>query len=375
MLLSIITVCYNAGTELLKTVDSVLKQSFKDYEYIIIDGLSSDNSVLNLLSETDDERIRLFSEKDFGIYNAMNRGITRAQGDFVFFLNAGDVFSNEYVLENMERYLSKSDEKTIWYGYVEQSKGGAFSERNDYSLFDGEDDRTKLLSGIMPCHQCIFAPQKCLKSYYFNESYALRADFDWLCKSVWAGWNISYVPYEIAKFNSCGVSSSLAMEDIFQKETKEIINYYQNVDTQGIKVEIDEHEYEIVAKKQHSIIQILYKWIMCYISKLYISDYLNKKGYAKVAIYGWGTIGELLFLEIKNSVVVDVACVIDKNPKKKRVDFEILSTEDRWPKMDAVIITPVYGNDQIRKLIERKTNAKVLSVSEILDKMWNRKGE
>lgn len=98
--ISIVTVCYNAGTILEKTILSVLEQSYDNIEYIIIDGASQD-STKYLLDKYQEKVDVIISEPDSGIYDAMNKGILRATGDYINFMNAGDVFSSSKVIEDI----------------------------------------------------------------------------------------------------------------------------------------------------------------------------------------------------------------------------------------------------------------------------------
>ena len=117
---TIITVVLNGLEQLKFTMDGVLKQKFTDYEYVIIDGGSQDGTVEFLEDMTmKDSRIRYISEKDTGIYNAMNKGLRLAQGDYVMFLGAGDVFCDEHTLETVAQYL-KYD---VIYGRIIYSSG------------------------------------------------------------------------------------------------------------------------------------------------------------------------------------------------------------------------------------------------------------
>ena len=101
MMFSIITVNYNSGSELLETVQSTLNQSYIGFELIIIDGLSTDNSVKDVRNVINDGRIFISSEKDNGIYDAMNKGIKIAKGIYTIFMNSGDKFESRDVLERI----------------------------------------------------------------------------------------------------------------------------------------------------------------------------------------------------------------------------------------------------------------------------------
>ena len=112
MLFSIITVSLNAGSLMKETIDSVLQQTFTDYEIIIKDGGSTDDTLSYV---PQDSRIRLIQKADTGIYNAMNQGIKEARGRYLLFLNCGDKLYNEHVLENVSKIV-ECEKNSIIYG-------------------------------------------------------------------------------------------------------------------------------------------------------------------------------------------------------------------------------------------------------------------
>lgn len=102
--ISVITICYNAEKEIESTMISVLEQSFKDIEYIIVDGASKDgtmNKVRQILTRYPNSNVQITSEPDKGIYDAMNKGIKKASGEWVILMNSGDTFLDNKVLENV----------------------------------------------------------------------------------------------------------------------------------------------------------------------------------------------------------------------------------------------------------------------------------
>lgn len=104
MKISIITICFNAEREIERTIRSVLEQSYTDYEYIIVDGLSSDHTIQvanRILADYRNKNVRIISERDNGIYDAMNKGIMLANGEWINMMNAGDMFANKDVLKNV----------------------------------------------------------------------------------------------------------------------------------------------------------------------------------------------------------------------------------------------------------------------------------
>ena len=98
---SIIVVCLNSGPRLRDTIESILNQTYKNFEVIVKDGGSSDGSVEALLKECDDERIHVYTQKDTGIYDAMNQAVRLAQGEYYLFLNTGDSFYDDTVLRKI----------------------------------------------------------------------------------------------------------------------------------------------------------------------------------------------------------------------------------------------------------------------------------
>ena len=123
MTFSIIVVCYNAGEKLEKTIASIRRQTEDDYEIIVQDGLSADGSVERLSAAAD---LRLFRERDEGIYDAMNRAVSHAAGKYLFFLNCGDYFADEEVLAKVKREIagnSGMDARRTEHGKREHGNG------------------------------------------------------------------------------------------------------------------------------------------------------------------------------------------------------------------------------------------------------------
>ena len=114
MQLSIITINYNNGDGLQRTIESVIKQNFKSYEYIVIDGGSTDKSI-DVIKRNKNHINYWISEPDTGIYNAMNKGIRKATGEYLIMINSGDVLVNEDVLDTVFKKNNNSD---IIYGDV-----------------------------------------------------------------------------------------------------------------------------------------------------------------------------------------------------------------------------------------------------------------
>jgi glycosyltransferase involved in cell wall biosynthesis len=141
---SIIIPTYHAGCLLGRALSSVFSQSFSDLEVIIVDGLSTDNTV-EIAMGFKSKRIKVVSEKDHGIYDAMNKGIKVAQGEWLYFLGSDDAFFSDKILEMVAPSLTKGND--VVYGNVHSSRFGG--------VYDGEFDNEKILNKNI-CHQSIF---------------------------------------------------------------------------------------------------------------------------------------------------------------------------------------------------------------------------
>lgn len=163
---SIITINLNNRAGLEKTIQSVIKQECADYEYIIIDGGSSDGSA-EVIREYKDSLSYWVSERDTGIYNAMNKGLKQAHGEYVCFLNSGDYFYSSQVLADMHRKGTASD---VFCGRV--------------MTVDGSDEKASppwkndTLYFIIKnfCHQAAFMRTRLCRKYQFDETYKICAD-------------------------------------------------------------------------------------------------------------------------------------------------------------------------------------------------------
>jgi len=223
MKFTIITVCLNSEKEIEETIKSVVEQDYKDYEYLIVDGKSSDKT-LNIVDKYKDRISKVVSEKDQGIYDAMNKGVRMSSGDFIIFMNAGDTFVDTSVLQDVYSFISKislakQDSAGVVYGNALVDFQGEVV-KNKYPRVS-----KKFFYDSMICHQAIFfSRESFFQDNLFDKKYKLCADYDWLLRSIYfKGINSKYFDRDICIFKHGGASSS---ENIF-KERREIIkNYY-----------------------------------------------------------------------------------------------------------------------------------------------------
>jgi glycosyltransferase involved in cell wall biosynthesis len=199
-LISIITPTYNAQNFIVSCIASVRAQRFADYEHIIIDGLSTDRTA-DLVREyaKKSEKIKLVVEKDEGIYDAMNKGIREAVGDWLYFLGADDVLFGEDVLEQVAGAIPEEGVQLIY---------GDVSFGSDGTIYDGSFDIEKILTRNI-CHQSIFYHASVFRLLgLYDLRYRTQADYDlniryWLSGSL----RHVYIPVIIARFADGGASS------------------------------------------------------------------------------------------------------------------------------------------------------------------------
>jgi len=172
-LVTIITVVYNGAEFLEKTILSVLNQTYSNIEYIIIDGKSNDGT-LDIIKKYKNRTNKWISEPDKGIYDAMNKGIDLATGEWINFMNAGDVFFNDSIVESVFN-INNHTQYDLIYGDCEYIYNSSFSiHKKTKSL----DDLWK----FMPfCHQSLFMKTDILKKYHFNLN-NISADHELLYK-------------------------------------------------------------------------------------------------------------------------------------------------------------------------------------------------
>lgn len=202
MKLSIITINYNNLAGLRKTVESVLAQTYREFEYIVIDGASTDGSAEYVRAHAD-KLTYWVSEQDTGIYNAMNKGVRAATGEYVLMLNSGDFLVDEYVVEHI---LPELDGTDIVQGNV------LAGHNNDRQIRDRGYGRSTISfldvqRGFFP-HQASFCKRELFDRFgYFDESYRYVSDTIFFIKTLgYGGATFRYVDIDIADFDLTGFS-------------------------------------------------------------------------------------------------------------------------------------------------------------------------
>ncbi len=224
MKISIITCSYNAVDTIEETIKSVLSQNYADIEYIIIDGLSND-STINIIKKYSNKIYKFVSEKDSGIYNAMNKGLEIAMGDVVGFLNADDVYFDEAVISNVIKIFEDKKVDSVYGDLIYVSKDDNKIKRYWKS---GNFNINNFKRGWMPPHPSFFARKDIYKKYGgFNENYRISADYELMVKLLYKN-KIStfYLPKLLVKMKTGGVSNKVSQTLKRLKEDYDIIKKY-----------------------------------------------------------------------------------------------------------------------------------------------------
>ena len=173
-LFSIITVTWNAATVVAPTLESVRRQTSSDYEMLIIDGASTDDT-LAIVRGASIGNLRVFSEPDRGLYDAMNKGIARARGRYVMFLNAGDALADDTVMARLS--LLAADNPGVIYGQTQLVNASREVVGKRHLTAPKRLTVYSFLRGMVVCHQAFVARRDLVPQYDLR--YKLSADYDW----------------------------------------------------------------------------------------------------------------------------------------------------------------------------------------------------
>lgn len=205
--ISIITVCYNSSVTIRDTIESVLSQDYPNIEYIIVDGASTDNTV-NIVKEYSSRISKLVSEPDNGLYDAMNKGVAMATGEYIGILNSDDFYVNEKVISDLIHKISSEKKDAIFADLV----------------FIAPDDKNKIIRyyksgpwkpwmfrfGKMPAHPTFFIHKKYYDNFgKYKQNYSIAADFEILVRFLYVhNATFSYLKQPIIKMRAGGLSTS-----------------------------------------------------------------------------------------------------------------------------------------------------------------------
>lgn len=219
-LFSIITVTRNNLSGLRKTYDSVQSQSFKNHEWLIFDGNSTDET-LSFLSQ---KGVKPVSRNDSGIYNAMNKAIDHANGDYLIFMNAGDIFASKNNLETIADTIEKEKPDFIYGDALEILKNKEVYKKARYY--------PKIDEGMITHHQSMIYRRDAIGKIRYNEDYKIAADYDFTWRLINQSKEISYIPAPLCLFEAGGVSQKQALKgriEQFKIRHQLGIQFFENI--------------------------------------------------------------------------------------------------------------------------------------------------
>lgn len=230
MRFSVITVCLNPGEKLKKTLESVLGQTCQDAEVVLKDGGSTDGALEEWQRESGGrpgtERIRIYREKDGGIYDAMNQAAARARGDFLIFLNCGDLFADEKVLERTEKWITE-EERAGADMDVLVLYGDTCGEKNGVIIASAPAISGFTCYRNVPCHQSCFYSAALCKRKPYDLQYKIRADYDHFLWCFYRGKaRMRHMDFPVASYEGGGFSESKENRERDRREHRQITGTY-----------------------------------------------------------------------------------------------------------------------------------------------------
>ena len=208
MKISIITATFNSGKFIESCIKSILKQNYKKFEIIIIDGLSTDSTIKKIKTLLyKHNNIKIFSEKDLGIYHALNKGIEKANGDIIGFVHSDDLLYNKNVLSNIIAVFKNSNIDGV-YGdlqYVEKQ-----NTNKVIRYWKSKDFKPNLINkGWTPPHPTLYLKKKVYEKHgFFDLNYKISSDYDFMTKIFKDNtFNFKYIPKVITKMRVGGISN------------------------------------------------------------------------------------------------------------------------------------------------------------------------
>jgi len=209
--LSVITIVYNNARDIGRTMLSVLNQTYPNIEYIIIDGLSTDGT-LDIIKKYKDKVAKLINEKDEGIYDAMNKGLALATGDYVLFMNSGDEL---YSTDTVADVFASAENADIYYGETEMidADGKSLGQRRHKAP---ENFTWRSFNyGMSVSHQAIYVKRAITEP--FNRKYELSADIDWILNAAKKAKTIVNTHQYVAKYLVGGMSKAKHRQSLSER--------------------------------------------------------------------------------------------------------------------------------------------------------------
>ena len=207
MKVSIITVSFNSAKTIADTIDSVLSQDFPEIEYIIVDGCSTDGTI-DIIRQNENRISQWISEKDQGMYDAMNKGIAMATGDVIGILNSDDVYMNAHVISDLMRLMHSQNTEVVFADLILVDSSNQNKVLRYYD--SGRFHPNKFKFGWMPAHPTVFVKRELYQRVgKFSTTYQIAADYEMLIRMLAIEKaSYAYYPKPVVRMRSGGTSTS-----------------------------------------------------------------------------------------------------------------------------------------------------------------------
>lgn len=249
--ISIVTVCYNAESTIKETIESVINQTYENIEYIIKDGLSSDNTNTIIKQYASSSNIKHIVSKDLGIYDAMNEAIQECTGDWIIFMNADDQFFDNNVLRDIFANCEYDNYDAIYGNALMKDEVGTF------------------LNKALPIsyitikkpfvHQSLFVKASIMKKYLYSLEFSISSDYDFALRIYNDGYKFLRLDNVVCVFSLAGVSGTKFIDTV-----KDTISVVKN------------HDLYIGRTKRFYIVKIIESYIKTAIQRVISGNMLNK---------------------------------------------------------------------------------------------------
>lgn len=345
---SIITVVYNGAKTIEKTIQSVLRQSYKHIEYIIVDGLSTDGTQ-KVIEKYKDSVVCFISEKDNGIYDAMNKGIERATGEIIGIINSDDWY-DEKAVEKIVDYFEQNEVGLVYgeVAYVSQSKEVKFMPKVPLD---------KMWYRMTISHPSVFVKKNVYEKYgKFDTNYKLASDYDFLLRVYSRQVKFGYIDDVIAYFRLGGASTVREKEMADETYAISMAHLTECPDKEAARHEIKE-------KHQWSYFNMGIRNEKRFLSGL-LCQYFQKD-VKEVVMFGTGIWGRYC-CELLMADGMSVSCFVDNNPEKWGTEvfgIKVMEPEKLRETEAYVLIAVRAGGDGMKQQLEDMENPRLRCVS------------
>lgn len=336
--ITVVTVTYNAEQYLEQTIKSVIEQDYPNIEYIIIDGASSDGTV-DIIKKYEKYISYWISEPDSGIYDAMNKGIDVASGEWINFMNAGDSFSGKDILNTI---FYKTYDVSVLYS-------DSYYINKDFEII-GEHKASKLeeffISKMPFIHQSSFIKKDIISKFLFRTDYKLASDFDLFCKLYLQKYKFEYLPnIKISNFLIGGIHTFNMIKYTSEALTSLVAEYQdtQYLINNSLIIKSFEKYNNGNLNSFSSTLSLLL---------LNIESTIGK--YNKIALYGYGSLGKLIYSHYSKKIDI----IIDKFATNQHLNLPIVSIENiKNYQFDIILISLLDREESvIKELVENGIN-------------------